>query len=79
MVSNACTGFDATNNTDPDLNTDYYTYIHYGGIAPTEMGGHHHLGRYTTVNSASEWSETLIANAQEFQIEIIQYLDRGES
>ena len=73
MLSAAHTGFDQTNNTDPDLETDYYTYIHFGG--GIERHEPNELGRYTTVNSKVVWTETIIANTQNIQIEIIQELD----
>jgi hypothetical protein len=72
VLSATYTGFDQTTNTNPDLDVDYYTYIHYGGgINQTQACD---LGRYTTISSKVLWSEALVANTQTIQLHIIQGL-----
>jgi hypothetical protein len=74
VLSGTFTGFDQSNNTDPDLNVDYYTYTSRGGsIANTAAD--HTISRYTTTNSKVLWSEALIANAIVFNLHIVQIMD----
>lgn len=79
VLAAAHTGFDQALNTEPDLEIDYYTMIHYGAVGGlVAVGQSGPIGRYTTVNSACTWSEIYIANAIVFSLETVQYLDRGE-
>lgn len=77
VLTNTCTNFDDVLNTDPDLEVDYYTYVHnnqgHKVFKPASP-----IGRYTTVSSSCVWSEALVANTQTISLEIAQYLDRGE-
>lgn len=76
VLSGTFTSFEQTNNTDPDMNVDYHTFIHYG-TGPQPLSEVCPFGRYTTNASKCLWSETLVANTQTLSIEIVQYLDRG--
>jgi hypothetical protein len=79
VVDATHTCFDQALNADPDNDVDYYTYIHYGAMGGLiDAFGARPVGRYTTVSSSCVWTETLVANAQAFSIEIVQYLDRGD-
>jgi len=77
VLTGAYTSFEQANNTDPDLNVDYHTYIHYG-TGPQPLSEIKPFGRYTTKASKCLWSEALVANSQTISIEIVQYIDRGE-
>ena len=77
VLTNTCTSFDQTNNTDPDLDVDTYAMVQGGGDY-REYHPINPLGRYTTVASKSLWSEALVTATEPLHIEIIQYLDRGE-
>lgn len=65
------TGFDQANNTDPDLNVDYYTYTSAGGAVniPSNESALH---RYTTHNAKVLWSEALIASSIVYSLHILQ-------
>ncbi len=71
-LDGAFTGFDQTNNTDPDLNVDHYTIDSPGGNS--KEWGESDLYRWTTKTSTCIWSETLIANAIASDIEIHQII-----
>ena len=77
ILTNTCTSFDATNNIDPDLNVDTYAMVQGAGDY-REYHPINPLGRYTTVASSCVWSEALVTATEPINIEIIQYLDRGE-
>ena len=64
------TGFDQSNNTDPDLDVDYYTYTSAGGSVG-QSSGLDLLERKTTINSKVVWSEALIANSIVYDLHII--------
>ena len=72
VLSGTYTSFDQSNNSDPDLNVDYYTYTSAGGSIgyQSEM----EMMRYTTINSKVLWSEALIANGIVYDLHIIQGL-----
>ena len=70
VLDGAWTSFDQPNNSDPDLNVDYYTYTSRGGSVG-ESGGLDTLSRKTTINSKVLWTETLIANSIVYSIHII--------
>lgn len=76
IVTNTCTCFDDVLNSDPDLDADIYAMVQGAGDY-REYHPINPLGRYTTVNSSSEWSEIYVTGAEPIHIEIIQYLDRG--
>lgn len=71
-LDGAFTGFEQTNNTDPDCNKEYYV-VSSPGEACKEWRDCD-ISRYTTVNSKVLWTETLIANAVTTDIEIEQIL-----
>jgi len=71
VLTGTFTSFDQSNNSDPDLNVDYFAYTSAGGsVAHGEVGIE--LPRKTTINSKVLWSEALIANAIVYDIHIIQ-------
>lgn len=55
--------------------TDTFTYIHYGNTDPNYIKGFP-IPRYATKASKCLWTETLIANGQPINIEIIQTTQR---
>jgi len=73
VVTGTFTGFDQANNTDPDLNIDYFTYTSAGGQV-IHGGSLIELPRKTTINSKVLWTETLIVNSIVYDIHIIQGL-----
>ena len=75
ILYNTCTCFDDELNSDPDLDTDIYAMVAGAGDW-REYRPINPLGRYTTINSSSEWSEKYIVGTENINIEIIQYLDR---
>lgn len=77
VLTGTYTGFDQVLNADPDLDVDTYAMVQGGGDY-REYHPIKPLGRYTTVNSACVWSEALVTATEPINIEIIQYLDRGE-
>ncbi len=77
VLTGTNTSFDATNNIDPDLDVDTYAMIQGAGDY-REYHPINPLGRYTTVNSSVVFVETTVTGAEPINIEIIQYLDRGE-
>ena len=77
ILTNTCTAFDQILNTDPDLNVDTYAMVQGAGDY-REYHPINPLGRYTTVASSCVWSEALVTATEPINIEIIQYLDRGE-
>ncbi|MCK5644371.1 MAG: hypothetical protein KAJ19_26465 [Gammaproteobacteria bacterium] len=77
VLTGTHTGFDQILNTDPDLDVDTYAMVQGGGDY-REYHPIKPLGRYTTVNSSCIWSEALVTATEPINIEIIQYLDRGE-
>lgn len=70
VLSGTYTGFDQSNNTDPDLNVDYFTYTSRGGSI-AQSSGLDILRRKTTINSKVVWSEALIANSIVYDIHIL--------
>ena len=72
VLTGAFTGFGQSNNTDPDLNVDFYTYTSAGGSIG--YGTDVNLLRYTTLNSKVLWSEALIANSIVYDLHTIQGL-----
>ena len=70
VLTGTFTSFDQANNSDPDLNVDYYTYTSAGGSV-AQGTGIDHLSRKTTINSKVLWSEALIANSIVYSIHII--------
>ena len=75
ILYNTCTCFDDALNSEPDLDTDIYAMVAGAGDW-REYRPINPLGRYTTINSSSEWSEKYIVGTENINIEIIQYLDR---
>ena len=73
VLDGAYTSFDQSNNSDPDLNVDYYTYTSAGGSVGTPQE-EHGIARHTTINSQVIWTETLIANSIVYHIKISQGL-----
>jgi hypothetical protein len=73
VLSGTFTGFDQTNNTDPDINVDYYSYIEYGNGG--REFGEALRSRRTTNNSKVLWSEALVANAKDLDLEIYQVIE----
>lgn len=71
IVDFAWTGNDQTNNTDPDLNVDYYTYI-----TPSNTISLHEQGqaRYTTTNTTVIISETTVNAAKDFHLHAMLHL-----
>ena len=76
ILTNTCTGFDQVLNTDPDLDVDTYAMVQGAGDY-REYHPINQLGRYTTIVSKCLWSEALVVATEPINIEIIQYLDRG--
>lgn len=70
VLTGAYTSFDQANNSDPDLNIDFYTYTSAGGSV-SEGVGLDIIHRFTTINSKVLWVETLIANSIVYSIHII--------
>lgn len=70
VLTGAWTSFDQPNNSDPDLNVDYYTYTSAGGSVQ-QSSGLDHISRKTTINSKVLWLETLIANSIVYDLHII--------
>ena len=70
VLTGAWTSFDQANNSDPDLNVDYYTYTSAGGSV-AESGGLDSLSRKTTITSKVLWSEAKIANSIVYSLHII--------
>ena len=70
VLTGTFTSFDQSNNSDPDLNVDYYTYTSGGGSVSVGAGLDF-LSRKTTINSKVIWSEALIANSIVYSIHII--------
>lgn len=73
VLDGAYTSFDQANNSDPDLNVDYYTYTSAGGSVGTPQD-EHGLARHTTINSQVIWTETKIANSIVYHLHISQGL-----
>ena len=73
VLDGAFTSFDQSNNSDPDLNVDYYTYTSAGGSIGTPQE-EHEIARHTTINSQVIWTESLIANSIVYHIKISQGL-----
>ena len=71
VLSGTFTSFDQPNNSDPDLNVDYYTYTSAGGSV-SHGPDLDILKRKTTINSKVLWSEALIANSIVYDLHIIQ-------
>lgn len=71
VLTGAYTGFEQENNTDPDLNVDYYTYTSAGGSV-SEGGNLDLIHRHTTLNSKVLWLETTIANSIVYSLHIVQ-------
>ena len=70
VLTGTYTSFDQSNNSDPDLNVDYYTYTSAGGSVQ-QSEGLDLLSRKTTINSKVLWSEALIANSIVYDLHII--------
>ena len=70
VLTGTYTSFDQSNNSDPDLNVDYFTYTSAGGSVQ-HSEGLDLLSRQTTINSKVLWSEALIANAIVYDLHII--------
>ena len=70
VLTGTYTSFDQANNSDPDLNVDYYTYTSAGGSVQ-QSEGLDILRRHTTINSKILWSEALIANSIVYDLHII--------
>lgn len=75
VLTGTHTGFDQANNTDPDLNVDYYTYTSAGGSV-SEGAGLDILHRHTTLNSTVIWAEVLIANSIVYSLHIFQEMHK---
>ena len=73
VLDGAYINFDQSNNSDPDLNVDYYTYTSAGGSVGTPQE-EHGIARHTTINSQVIWTESLIANSIVYHIKISQGL-----
>lgn len=71
VLTGTYTSFDQSNNSDPDLNVDYYTYTSAGGSV-SEGAGLDVIHRFTTINSKVLWAEVLIANAIVYNLHILQ-------
>ena len=71
VLSGIYTSFDQANNSDPDLNVDFYTYTSAGGSV-SEGAGLDVIHRFTTINCKVLWSESLIGNTIVYSIHIIQ-------
>ncbi len=70
VLTGTWTSMDQPNNSDPDLNIDYYTYTSAGGSVQ-HSEGLDLLSRKTTINSKVLWSEALIANSIVYDLHII--------
>lgn len=70
ILTGTWTGINQANNTDPDLNVDYYAYTSAGGTV-NQSEGLDMLRRKTTINSKVIWSEALVANAIVYDLHII--------
>lgn len=75
ILTGTWTGMDQANNTDPDLNVDYYAYTSAGGSVQ-QSAGLDILKRHTTINSKVLWSEALVANAIVYDLHIILQMHR---
>ena len=73
VLDAAFTSFDQSNNSDPDLNVDYYAYTSRGGSVMTAQE-EHGIARHTTINSQVIWTEALVANTIVYHIKISQGL-----
>lgn len=70
ILTGAWTSFDQSNNSDPDLNVDYYAYTSAGGSVQ-QSEGLDMIRRHTTINSKVLWSEALVANSIVYDLHII--------
>ena len=71
VLTGTYTSFDQSNNSDPDLNVDYYAYTSAGGSI-AHGAGFDTLSRKTTINSQVIWSEALVANTIVYDLHIIE-------
>lgn len=72
VLTGTFTSFFQSNNDDPDLNVDHYTYTSAGGSV--DHSSDMEMMRYTSINSKVLWSEALIANPIVYSIHIVQGL-----
>ncbi|KKN56977.1 hypothetical protein LCGC14_0566990 [marine sediment metagenome] len=69
VLAGTWTGNDQANNTDPDLNSDYFHYVTPSLSAQYDADK---VSRYTTINSQCIWSETSVFASKTMYINILQ-------